>query len=253
MVALAGCGQLESPPALEIVKWTGAELELLSLDGNLVVQFSAQVESSMKRSSFDVLNQAGASTEGWEWNVQGGILTLKPRRPCNASLSDGSLRPGERHTLVLRGLPHLDAVSAGSEGLLMTDFHLPFQTMGLENPLALEGDLGSDQYLRVTGLDGPSSNLRVRPSADGIIEIRLTGPVDPRSLQEMAVLYANHEEKGPEFRFQVLKNEDSDTILRAKLPSKGPWGYFEFPKSIQGVGGREFWNSNRRIRLLPAK
>ena len=236
LLACLACGNSSAPSSLAVVGWTGDDDAPVVLDGELTVRFNQSLAQDFQHHSFQVLDKEGNPTKGWKFSVGKSKLSLIPTRACSPTLEDGSLRPGEQHFILLRGVPHLSAISSVNLDILPGDIRLPFKTLGKEIPSALGGDAGTDDYLLPKALE--NGIYQVSANADGILEIPMNHPVDPRCLVHPAYFLDSNLEKRQAAFFSLTHNENGYIKLEIQLPKDGSWPLLEFPEELQGAGAR---------------
>ena len=235
---------------MHVVDWPGREGLPVVLDQPLRLEFDRELASNLRAGAVVLQRADGSRTERLAMEVNGRFLTLRPRLPLVADLSDGSLQPGARYRLLVRGAPHLAAVSGKGPSILVGDRALPFETVARDDPDALAGSGRTDAFLR---LQLPDPELGLTPQAtvpeDGLLELPLNLPVDPRTLVEPALLLRLPFTEEQPLTVRLRRNDRRGAALLLDVGRWEGWAVLELPRGLEGIGGIPLLESHRKLRL----
>ncbi|HEX9794121.1 MAG TPA: hypothetical protein VGC54_09090 [Planctomycetota bacterium] len=244
------CERATPYASLRIVEGPGSDGRALALDQPLRVEFDRPLPAAMRAGAFAILDAAGAPREAASHEVAGRYLMIHPRLPRRPDLSDGTLRPGAHYRLILRGVPHLVAVRSPEGAALIGDRVLEFETLPRDDPAALVGGVPSRDGLRLLLPGGGIPPLAV-VGGDGMVELPLSGPLDPRTLLAPARLLQPGG-GAVEAPLELAVNSAAGSLLRVHVPQWGPGAVLELPEGLEGPGGVRLSAAMRRIRLRGA-
>lgn len=236
-------------PGLRVLRAPGQDGRPVVLDEILVVEFDHRLNAPLRPGAV-VLAPEGERPVPVSCEVSGRQILIRSVLPRRPDLGDGTLKPGRRHLLVLRGVPHLAAITAVDGRALVGDRVFAFTTLPASAEDALAGTGARDQTLAVVApavADGSLPLLEVGP--EGRLRIPLSGPVDPRSLVGAPAFLLLPGGSRQEVPLEVLENRRRGCILGARLPEARGARLLLLPAALRGPGGVRLDPASRRLRL----
>lgn len=233
------------PPEPRLVDWSGQDGRALPLDQPLRLEFDRPLAAPVRGGAIQLVDAQGRAVEGLRLDAAGRFLSLIPELPTLPDLSDGSLRPGTRYLLRLRGAPRLDALHTVDGGVQVGDRGVELRTLPASDEEVLLGLGGSSEPLVVLGMaPGASWQLGGRGGPPHLV---LSGGVDPRSLAPARLLGPD----GTELRscaLRLLWNRLDGAQLEIDFGDWTGWGRLELPP-LDGLGGTPLAESQRTLRV----
>lgn len=237
------------PAALRLLREPGRDGRPVALDQVLILEFDGPLNAPLRPGAVALLPE-GDRPRPVAWEVSGRQLRLYPELPRRPDLSDGTLKPGRRHRLLLRGVPHLAAITSLDGRALVGDRLVEFRTLAADAPEALGGNGGQPPALAVPGLAMAEGGLPVlEAGADGRIRIPLSGPVDPRSLVDAPAWLLLPGGRREPVALEVLENRRQAAVLGARLPGPAVPGVLVLPEDLRGPGGVPLDPASRELRV----
>lgn len=244
----------QRPSALQLLDWSGRDGLSVPLDQPLVLTFSEELATPVRPSWIRLLREDGTPCHGILLEARGSLLLVHPRLPLRPDLEDAGLPPGRNLELYVSGLPRLQALSGVTGARLLGDMKVSLHSMSSTDPAALSGFPASGDQLRVLDLND-SGVLRLGSAHQGPARLRFNLPLDPRSLQDPALLRVEAS-TDPQVRDEPLRvalNLIQNSLEGATLEMDfGAWtgrGLLTLPEGLEGLGGAQVGEVSRRIRV----
>lgn len=242
-LVVLGCGPATKAPPLQVLSWTGGNGSEVALDAQLTVEFSQPLLEPIRRSSVQLLDEAGGVVDFEGMTVAGRWLTLEPRLPRSPQLEDGSLQPDRSYRIQLLGLPSLAAVASSEGGMVEQTVWLEFRTVAARNPDAFVG-LGAEFTTLRLAPRGTTDALAFHPGAPLVLEFE--GGLDPRTLTGVATLTRMSDGQERACRMRLIENRRSFSRLEVLAEDWRGWWVLTLPGEIEGLGG---WPLAERSRV----
>jgi hypothetical protein len=141
-LAAAACGEPAPPaPAFRLIGFRQAGETRVSLDEELVLHFSSEIErASVTSESVRIVDRQGHRARG-TFRVERTSLHFEPDLPRSIDLGDAGLLPGTDYAVELLGFPRPDGLRSATGELLEATALLPFRTTDGTGPSPLFVDL----------------------------------------------------------------------------------------------------------------
>ncbi len=255
--ALACAPEPAAPGSLRLEDWSGRDGAEVPLDQPLVLTFSEELASPVRPSWIRLLREDGTACAGISLEARGRLLLVHPRLPLRADLADAGLPPDSRLSLIVAGLPRLQALSSVTGARLLGDQVIPLRTLSPADPAALSGFPADGGQIRLLDLDD-SGVLRLVAARQGPAQLRFSMPLDPRSLQEPATMQVeasslpDSRQEPLRVHLRLTRNHLEGATLELELGDWSGRGILMLPEGLEGLGGYPVGDEARRVRVWRA-
>jgi hypothetical protein len=246
-LALMACQRTPTASHLEVLSWSGQEGDCVALDQPLRVRFSAPLRAPLRPGAVLVVDEGDHPVPGLMVRIDGPYLQILPKPPQQANLSGGSLAPGQSFAIRLRGLPSLSALQGEAGEVLAGDLDLRFQCCPATDPAALLGLGDPTKPLQLLPGQLQGGLLSLRPKQE--LVLRFASGVDPRTLQERAVLEPAGEGESLKLVLELRDNQLEEAMVVLDLGDWSGWGILRLPEGLEGLGGQPLAPELQQLRI----
>jgi len=238
-----------SPQELTVATWSASDAAAISLEQTLRVEFSSQLSPQVRQASIAIEDTRGLAVGDYQIDVAGTYLSLIPTLPKKVDCSDSGFPPGQELRLRLRGLPSLAALSSTDGAVLHDDVVLLFRTLDVEEPEALSGFVGGDNFFHITTLGDVGRQILI--PENGFLKISFSHPIDPRSINAPAKLKIAGDNSEKLVHLVVEQNARDGSQVSAEIGELSKWAVLELPESLQSFGGFQLPPGQNQLRIAP--
>lgn len=234
-----------------MVEWSGRDGRAVALDQDLLIRFDADLRQPIRPSAVRVLDAEGRRCGPFEVDAQGSLLRLRPRLPRTSDLRDGALPPASTLRIELAGVPSLQAIAAEDGALLRGLVVLELRTLAIEESAALAGFPIAAGVVHLLDLHD-SGVMRVSSRTEQSALVRFSAGLDPRTLTEAPLLFAEAEGTTASPRavsVVLIENTPEEATVELEFGSWIGRGTLEWPTSWQALGGYPIAEPHRRLRI----
>jgi len=246
-LALIACQRTPAASHLEILSWSGQGGEYVALDQPLRVRFSAPLRAPLRPGAVLVVDEGDHPVPGLMVRIDGPYLQILPKPPQHPDLSGGSLAPGQSFAIRLRGLPSLSALQGEAGEVLVGDLDLRFQCCPATDPAALLGLGDPTKPLQLMPGQLQGGLLSLRPQQE--LVLRFASGIDPRTLQERAILEPAGDGEAIELAMELRDNQLEEAMVVLDLQDWSGWGLLRLPDGLEGLGGQPLAPELQQLRI----
>ncbi|MBC8369824.1 MAG: hypothetical protein H8E25_07480 [Planctomycetes bacterium] len=249
LLLLGACSKDVVPEYLQVETNLSSGAELLAINQPIKVAFNSKLQRPVRSSAVSIIDDAGRPVSGYELFVVGNTIEIVGALPAAGDLSDGTFKPSQSYTVLLKGLPAVSALRSEQNNYLHHDVMLRVAFLSLDHQNVLTRFDANVKPIRVTN---QVSNQAIDVSKIKSLRLNCDGPIDPRSLESGQLILANNSQQNIACRLRLLSNNHSSSVLEVELPKFSGTAYLVLPETLEGIGQRDFSASTRQFRLVSA-